>query len=275
MHLPDLAISLRSLVSGAIVGYVLGLVGGGGSILAVPLLVYFVGYRDHPHTAIGTTALAVAVNALIASVPHFRRGHVRLKAGAWFAAAGVVGAAIGARLGLLVDGRRLLLLFALLMVAVAALMWQRASRPQATAADEPAPPPPAPATKGAATAVAAAARLAGTGLVVGAASGFFGIGGGFLIVPGLIAAAAMPMLAAVGTSLLSVGAFGATTAIQYGLAGAVDLPIAVIFILGGVLGGSLGAGSGTRLGSRTLTRVFSVVVVIVALYMIANVLGVL
>lgn len=273
MHLPDLAISLRSLVSGAIVGYVLGLVGGGGSILAVPLLVYFVGYRDHPHTAIGTTALAVAVNALIASVPHFRRGHVRLKAGAWFAASGVVGAAIGARLGLLVDGRRLLLLFALLMVVVAALMWQRASRPQATAADEPAPAP-APGAKGAVPAVAAA-RLAGTGLVVGAASGFFGIGGGFLIVPGLIAAAAMPMLAAVGTSLLSVGAFGATTAIQYGLAGAVDLPIAVIFILGGVLGGSLGAGSGTRLGSRTLTRVFSVVVVIVALYMIANVVGVL
>jgi uncharacterized membrane protein YfcA len=269
MHLPDLAMSARSLLSGAIVGYVLGLVGGGGSILAVPLLVYFVGYRDHPHVAIGTTALAVAVNAIIASVPHFRRRHVDLRSGAWFAAAGVLGATAGSRLGLLVDGKRLLLMFAALMVLVAVLMWRRTLVPQTGGPDAGAYGPPR--QRGAVPA-AAVARLAATGLVVGAASGFFGIGGGFLIVPGLLAATAMPMLTAVGTSLLSVAAFGATTAVQYGMAGAVDLPIAVVFILGGLGGGLAGALSGTRLGGRALTRVFSVVVVAVALYMAGNVL---
>lgn len=262
--------SIRSLLSGAVVGYVLGLVGGGGSILAVPLLVYFVGYRDHPHTAIGTTALAVAVNALIASVPHFRRGHVCLRDGGWFALAGVLGAAIGSRLGLLVDGRRLLLMFAVLMVVVAVLMWRRTLRPPTPAAAGAANDAP---REGAGRRTAAAfARLTGVGLLVGGASGFFGIGGGFLIVPGLMAATAMPMLNAVGTSLLSVAAFGATTAVQYGLAGAVDLPIAVVFVVGGLLGGSLGAVSGSRLGGHALTRVFSTVVVLVAVYMAGNVL---
>jgi len=273
MHLPDVAMSIRSLASGFAVGYVLGLVGGGGSILAVPLLVYFVGYRSHPHTAIGTTALAVAVNAAIASVPHFRRGNVRLGPGLWFALAGVVGAAVGSRLGLLVDGRRLLLLFAVLMVVVAVIMWQRASTVRArqpaavdgaAAALDPAP-----------TVGAPIARLVAIGFAAGGLSGFFGIGGGFLIVPGLMAATAMPMLAAVGTSLLSVAAFGATTAVQYARAGAIDLPIAIVFIAGGILGGGLGAASGARLGSHTVSRVFAVIVFVVALYMAGNVLGIL
>ncbi|MCL6595646.1 MAG: sulfite exporter TauE/SafE family protein [Firmicutes bacterium] len=260
----------RSLLSGAAVGYVLGLVGGGGSIMAVPLLLYFVGYRDRPHTAIGTTALAVAVNALLAAVPHLWRGHVDARRGVPFALAGVVGAAVGARLGLWLDGKRLLLLFAVLMAAVGVGMWRRAAtgsearaRAEAGAAAEGSPSP------------IRWSRVLATGAAVGAASGFFGIGGGFLIVPGLMASTAMPIATAVGTSLLAVAAFGATTAVQYALAGHVDAAIAAAFVAGGVGGGWLGAVSGGRLDGRVLMRVFALVVVAVAAYMALNATGVL
>jgi uncharacterized protein len=107
--------------SGVIVGFTLGLVGGGGSILAVPLLLYVVGMPD-PHLAIGTSAVAVAVNAFANLVPHAREQHVRWHRALVFAAAGLAGAFAGSSIGKAVDGRRLLILFALLMLFVAAMM---------------------------------------------------------------------------------------------------------------------------------------------------------
>ena len=107
--------------SGGIVGFTLGLVGGGGSILAVPLLLYVVGMPD-PHLAIGTSAVAVAVNAFANLVPHAREQHVRWHPAMVFAAAGLAGAFAGSSIGKAVDGRRLLILFALLMLFVAAMM---------------------------------------------------------------------------------------------------------------------------------------------------------
>src|SRR5271170_6945469 len=104
-----------------IVGFSLGLIGGGGSILAVPLLLYVVGMPD-PHQAIGTSALAVAVNAFANLVPHARAGHVRWQPALIFAACGLVGAFVGSSIGKVVDGHRLLILFALLMLVIAAMM---------------------------------------------------------------------------------------------------------------------------------------------------------
>ena len=144
------------------------MIGGGGSILAVPLLLYVVGVSD-PHVAIGTSALAVAVNALANLVPHARKGHVRWRVALLFALVGVAGATLGSSLGKSLDGNKLLALFALLMIVIAVLM-QRGGRA--------APAEPRPSGR------AAAAKVAGTGFAVGALSGFFGIGGGFLIVPG-------------------------------------------------------------------------------------------
>ncbi len=255
VHALALAVAVKSVLSGAMVGFTLGIIGGGGSILAVPLLVYFVGYAKHPHSAIGTTAVAVAINALIAAVPHMRAKTVQFKVGIYFALAGVVGAALGSKLGLMVQGQHLLFLFALLMIAISVLMWRRGDTGSARGQRTDAAP-------------FAVGRVAGTGFVAGAASGFFGIGGGFLIVPGLIMSAGLSTIAAVGTSLLSVFAFGATTAVQYALAGKVDFPVAFLFIIGGLLGGSLGAAAGRRIGSARLNRVFSVVLVVIAIYMI-------
>jgi uncharacterized membrane protein YfcA len=107
--------------SGSVVGFSLGLVGGGGSILAVPLLVYVVGVPN-PHVAIGTSAVAVAANAAANLANHHRAGNVMRRCAVVFAAAGVAGAFAGSTLGKMVDGQKLLAVFAVLMMIVAGLM---------------------------------------------------------------------------------------------------------------------------------------------------------
>ena len=112
---------LLSILSGGMVGFTLGLVGGGGSILAVPLLVYVVGVPG-THVAIGTSALAVAASAALNLAGHARKRTVKWPCAIVFALSGIVGAATGAHLGKLVDGQKLLLLFGVLMVVVGGLM---------------------------------------------------------------------------------------------------------------------------------------------------------
>ena len=244
-----------ALGSGVLVGFSLGLIGGGGSILAVPLLLYVVGVTD-PHRAIGTSALAVAANAFMNLIPHARQGNVRWAPAGVFAVFGVIGATIGSSLGKAYDGQRLLILFALLMIAIALLMLRKRAGGKGGRQLTP----------------RTAAKLAGVGLSAGLLAGFFGIGGGFLIVPGLILATGMPMISAVGSSLLAVGAFGSTTAINYALSGMVDWVIALLFITGGIGGGWIGAASAARLAldKQKLTRVFAGVVIVVAVYMLSQ-----
>jgi len=189
--------------SGALVGFVLGLVGGGGSILAVPLIVYLVGVRN-PHMAIGTSAFAVAANAAIGLVHHARAGHVKWRCAGLFAGCGILGAAAGSTLGKAFDGQKLLFLFALLMVGVGILMLRRRAsfgNPDVKLGRE------------------NAGKLVGYGLGAGAFSGFFGIGGGFLIVPGLTAATGMSMINAVGSSLVGIvgpGSFQSRSGVTIG-----------------------------------------------------------
>ena len=114
-------IDLLSIGSGGVAGFALGLLGGGGSILAVPLLLYVVGMRS-THMAIGTSALAVAVNAFANLISHSRAGNVKWPCAAVFALSGVAGAAAGAALGKAMDGGRLLFLFGVVMIAVAVAM---------------------------------------------------------------------------------------------------------------------------------------------------------
>ncbi|HVS78487.1 MAG TPA: sulfite exporter TauE/SafE family protein [Steroidobacteraceae bacterium] len=253
------AAAVLSLLSGSLVGMSLGLIGGGGSILAVPLMAYVVGLP--PHAAIGTSAVAVAASALANLGGHARARTVKWPCAIVFAAAGVAGAAIGAQIGKRVDGQALLAAFGVLMVAVAGLML----RPRRAGHD-----PEVRLTR------RSAARLlpplAGTGLAVGVLSGFFGIGGGFLIVPGLISATAMPLLNAIGSSLVSVSAFGATTAVSYAASGLVDWRVAGLFILGGLAGGYAGIRGAKALAGRKrlLTLVFSAVVAVVGVYVTAR-----
>src|ERR1700740_2707815 len=115
------------LASGALVGFSLGLIGGGGSILAVPLLVYVVGVPE-PHVAIGTSAIAVAANAAINLSNHARGGTVVWSCALPFAAAGIAGALAGSVLGKMIDGHKLLALFALIMLVIAMLMFKKRGR---------------------------------------------------------------------------------------------------------------------------------------------------
>src|SRR6266446_4535545 len=122
-----------AVFAGSLVGFSLGVIGGGGSILAVPLLVYVVGVKS-PHVAIGTSSIAVAVSAFANLIDHARRGHVCWPVALLFAASGIFGAAAGSTLGKHTDGERLLILFGMLMVAVAASMALKregGSKPQA------------------------------------------------------------------------------------------------------------------------------------------------
>ena len=243
-----------ALASGAAVGFSLGLVGGGGSILATPLLLYVVGVSQ-PHIAIGTGALAVSVNAFANFAGHARAGNVRWRCAIVFAVIGTVGALAGSALGKLVDGDHLLFVFGLLMLSVAGMMLRR--RRENAAPERPAD-------------LRTCLITAAVSFSAGLASGFFGIGGGFLIVPGLLLATRMPMIKAVGSSLLAVACFGLATAINYSLSGLVDWPVAAEFIGGGIIGGFIGMTLANRLSTQknTLNRILAVLIFIVALYVL-------
>ncbi|MGO8738824.1 sulfite exporter TauE/SafE family protein [Rhodoblastus sp.] len=249
-----------ALLSGVIVGFVLGLIGGGGSIFATPLLYYFVGVAD-PHIAIGTGAAAVSANALANLLSHARAGRVRWKFAVVFAIAGVIGAFVGASLGKIVDGQKLLLLFGVLMLVVAG---QMAFKRAAPAGDDVRLP-----VKNFTKTLPA---LLVIGTIVGILSGFFGIGGGFLVVPGILAATGMPMINAIASSLVSVAAFGAATAGSYAWSGLVDWRVAVLLLGGGVVGGLFGARLAGLLAGRRrlLTQIFAAAVAGVGLYVIAR-----
>nr|WP_250152084.1 sulfite exporter TauE/SafE family protein [Ancylobacter radicis] len=240
--------------AGVLVGFTLGLVGGGGSILAVPLMVYLVGVRN-PHVAIGTSAFAVAVNAAAGLLGHARAGTVKWRCGGMYAAAGILGAFAGSSLGKLVGGEKLLFLFALLMLVVGVVMLRGRGNP-----GEP----------GAECTRQKAPKVLGFGLGTGIFSGFFGIGGGFLIVPGLIGSTGMPILNAVGTSLVAVTAFGLTTAFNYALSGLVNWPLAFVFVGGGAFGSIAGMKLAQHLSGRNghLATVFATLIFVVAFYML-------
>jgi len=215
---------LLGLGSGVLVGFTLGLVGGGGSILATPLMIYVVGVAD-AHVAIGTSAVAVAVNALIGLMNHARARTVKWRCGIIYGVAGMTGAFLGSTLGKAIDGTWLLALFALLMMLVGVVMICRRGDPGVEGAQCNRQNLPA---------------LLRYAVGSGGLSGFFGIGGGFLIVPGLIAATRMPMANAVGTSLIAISAFGLTTAANYARAGLIDWPLVGLFVAGGLIGSLTG-----------------------------------
>jgi len=249
-----------AIASGGVVGFSLGLIGGGGSILAVPLLVYVVGVPS-AHVAIGTSAVAVAANAAVSLFGHARAHTVKWPCALAFAVSGMIGAALGAQIGKMVDGTRLLAAFGSLMIVIGLLLL----RPRKSGSN--------PEIKLSSANVALLLPwLVGIGLLVGLLSGFFGIGGGFLVVPGLIAATAMPLINAIGSSLVSVTAFGMTTAASYAVSGFVDWSLAGLFIAGGAAGGFLGIRLAHHLSGHkhALSRIFAGIVIVVGVYVVAR-----
>ena len=153
------------------------------------------------------------------------------------------------------NGEKLLALFALLMIVVSYLMLRRRG---------------APGYPGVRLNRENFPRLVGAGLTAGALSGFFGIGGGFLIVPGLMFASDMPIFNAIGSSLVAVAAFAVTTAANYGYSGLVDWELAGTLVIGGAFGGLVGAAVARRLSKMrgALNAVFATVILAVALYVL-------
>jgi hypothetical protein len=248
-----LALGLPAAVAGgAVIALLLGLFGGGGSVLATPLLLYVVGIRD-PHVAIGTGAAAVALNAAANLAVQARAGTVKWPCALSFAGAGLAGSLAGAALAQKVEGQALLGAFALAMLAVGLAML----RPAKAEGD--------PFVR---LDMAMTVKLVPAGLVVGLAAGFFGIGGGFLIVPGLMAATGMTLANAAASSLVSVLVFGVATAGTYAAAGRVDGPVLLAMVAGGLIGVLAAKPLAPRLATRAALarRLFAIMVILTALY---------
>ena len=261
-----------SVAAGSLVGLSLGLTGGGGAIFAVPLLVYWIGVD--PRTAVSISLATVASTALVGAVERWWYGQVEVRTGALFAAAGMLTAPAGGWLGAHLPPQTLMVAFAGLMVLIAARMWRKASdRTERAAAGVFA------AGVGPTCSRDPEGRLRMTtrcfvlltlvGLMVGLLSGLFGVGGGFLIVPALVAFATMDVFRAVGTSLFVMTLVGAAAvAAQVAAGRSIPLDIAGSFVGGGVPALFVGSWIGRRIGGPTLARVFSIAIVLVAAFII-------
>lgn len=245
---------ILALVAGAVVGLALGALGGGGSVLAVPALIYLLGFT--PAAATAAALIIVTATSVTALYAHARAGNVRWKAGALFAAAGLLPAAAAGAAAARLPEPVLTAAFAA-VAALAAVSMLRSGRPAAGPGADGVRP----------------ARAAGTGAGLGALTGLLGVGGGFLAVPALVTVLAYEMQAAVGTSLLVISANslaslttrGATTA---GIDWAVTGPFTGAAILG--------AWDGKRLAAKVtgglLRRAFAVALLAVAAVMLADAL---
>jgi uncharacterized protein len=247
---------LTTVLSGALVGLVLGLIGGGGSILAVPLLLYAVGVSS-AHAAIGTSAVAVAIGALGNLIAVAQRGLVKWPCGLLLAASGIVGSYFGALLAMQLPGAKIIALFGGLMMVIATLMLLRKN-----AEGDP------DVKLSFATARKMAPPIISSGLVAGTLAGFFGVGGGFLIVPALMFATGMTITNAIATSLVGITAFGAVTASTYMMAGEIDWPLLLPFVGGGVVGSLVGQFMNTKLANHKplLQTLFAVAVMFVGIF---------
>jgi hypothetical protein len=265
---------LQSTAAGAVVGLSLGLTGGGGAIFAVPLLVYWIGVE--PQTAVRVSLVTVAATALVGAIERWRHGQVEVRTGLLFAAAGMLTAPVGSWLGDRIPPQLLLAAFAGLMLVIAARMWHKAADgAERTGACVFASGVGPTCSRDAAGQLRMTTRcfalLTLVGLAVGLLSGLFGVGGGFLIVPALVAFATMDVFRAVGTSLFVMTLVGAAAVASQLAAGRViPLDIAGGFLAGSVPGLFAGSWIGCRLAGPTLARVFAVAIVLVAAFIIAK-----
>ncbi|MCC6313178.1 MAG: sulfite exporter TauE/SafE family protein [Thermomicrobiales bacterium] len=233
---------------GVLIGLLLGMVGGGGSILTVPILVYVIGLGVHEATA--TSLIIVGATALFGAVPHAMEGRVRVPTALLFGGSGIAGAFAGTWLNQRVDGQMILLLFGILMVVVAARM-AFGHRPKV----DPAEPRK--------TWIVPLA-----GLAVGVMTGFFGVGGGFLIVPALVLAVGLPMRMAVGTSLVVIAINSGAGIVAHLGTGGFDVAVAGLFLIGGAVGGNLGGRLAGRVNEAKLSRGFAALVAAVGVFLI-------
>jgi uncharacterized protein len=257
-------VPLIILPVGLVIGLSLGALGGGGSILTVPALVYLVGQQ--PLQATTGSLLIVGATSLIALIPHAKRGNVRFGQGAAFGVLGAAGSFAGSLASARVAPAVLLASFATLMLLVAALMVRRSVRRDEPAPDGPARTRPLVTLRPFRCDVPRVLQVVLAATVVGLLTGFFGVGGGFALVPALVLALSYSMPVAVGTSLLVI-ALNSATALATRLADTdVDWPVVAVFTAAAIAGSLLGGRVAARTRPQVLTRAFAVLLVVVALY---------
>lgn len=241
---------------GVLVGLVIGTVGGGGAILALPALVYLL--DEGVGQATTASLIVVALAAGLGGSALARRGHVCWSVALRFSAFAAAGSVLGTLAGATVDPRALILAFVPVMLAAAAATWWRAG--EQAGGERPCPE-------------TQLGHLAVAGLSVGTLTGFFGVGGGFLIVPALTAGLGMSMRRAIASSLVII-AITTLVALAAHLADGVELdaPITAALAGGTAAGALLGTGLGRRLSGPVLARGFAVLVVALAAFLLADVL---
>ncbi len=262
-----------AVLAGALIGLSLGALGGGGSILAVPVLVYALG--QSPAQATTGSLVVVGVTALIGAVSAHRAGNVLLGRGVVFGLVAVGGAAGGAVGAAHVPESVLLACFALLMLLVGGLMTVRQFRPGAAQPSSRASldDPIITFSPTFACACPRALKVLVTATVVGLLTGFLGVGGGFLVVPALVLALALPMEYAVGTSLVVIALTSAAAlAVRAGSVVAPDWGVVLVLTVASAIGGFAGARAAARIETRKLSGAFTVLVLAVAVYTAARAL---
>jgi hypothetical protein len=250
------SVGTPALAAGALLalgmGVVLGLLGGGGSILAVPILLYVIGLETK--AAIATSLLVVGSTSLLAMLGHARQGHVLWRTGLLFAACAVGGAFGGGTLAAWVPAWLLLILFAALMVATATAMLGENGAPAGTAQPR----------------HGAGWKIAVQGLVVGGVTGLVGAGGGFVVVPALVVLGGVPMHAAVGTSLLVIALNSFAGLAGYLQHVTVDLAVAAVVSVAAAAGALVGTATSARVSPPVLRRAFAWMVLVMGVAMLAH-----
>ncbi len=240
------------LLSG-LIGLSLGLIGGGGSIITVPVLVYVLGVEAHE--AVGMSLAVVGATSLVGSVLHYRRGMVRLKTGLIFGAAGIVGALLGSPLTRLLSTSALMMTFATLMLVIAVLMLRRKSNDVEVESDEQ-------------VLSVWKALLAGFG--VGILTGFLGVGGGFLIVPALVMFGGLGIKEAIGTSLFVIFLNCVAGFVGHASQNNFDWSLTALITVLAVAGTILGTLLSHRVTANKLQKGFAMFVLAVAVFLMAK-----
>jgi len=242
--------------SGIFIGLTLGATGGGGSLLAIPLLVYVLGVRVQPAAAV--SLVVVAGSALLGVYQRRNSGEVRVKAALIFSATGAVGAWIGASGHRFVREEAVLLLFSLLVIVAAWQMWRQSGHKREPSSEE---------NCAEQFPCSCWIKVSLIGVVVGLLTGFFGVGGGFVIVPALVLVLGFPMRMAVSTSLLIISLLAIGGLVGHLQTGQVDWLLAGLLLLGSALGMIGGTWVVQRVSPATLTKSFAVVAIGVAIVM--------
>lgn len=263
-----------SVIFGSIVGLSLGLTGGGGSMLAVPLLVY--GLSLAPRDAVSVSLISVGSTAIAGVISRLRAKEVDIQIGLIFALGGMTGVSAGTWLGNQISPNLLLGLFSVLLMIVAIKMWPKGNSSENTNSEVKSPSRQKGACQNNGNSEALIPykcflTLVIAGLATGILSGMFGVGGGFVIVPMLVWIKGMKMQQAVGTSLLVIAIISMAGVINHLFAGrSIMLATTLPFVLGGVLGMLAGNSMSYRFPQPTLKRIFSIAILLTAILVINN-----